>query len=557
MQIRTSHGTYWHLRDDGVVVHLATPDPQEFERVILDDGSWAIVAPNGRFVTAEVLSTPPILVANRDLSGPEAWEKYRPERRPDGAVALRADDGRGLYVRAVDTGDLHADDHPGPESWEHFTLEGEPGPEPGPGPGPGAVPFPILGRLRVEDGAWCDDTGPRLPVGSHAGDLLSQAVRDMRRAITLGVDPAASAGYLSTLFWLCLGYDARPGDYWYGREVHPWKQGWTAYQDTLAEVLYEIALRGMRVNVCGGDLKGLTNHQEDQLFDAVCSVLVSVEREAGPVAATFSIANEVLFTGDDDDQYPAELERLAARVRTRVPGLLVCLTSYAGIEEPDVLARYTSPGQPFVEIHSDRGGRWYDKTRHRWNDGYEIVPQVGRLLGRDLLVWLDSEPAGYGTRVSAIANWHELDAEGAPLATLAAVCGRGYPVFFSSHGVILDGPLDEMPGYTIIPRLVRRIESVMPDLHRFDLVHVHPRMGDRRAFDIPGFTDESETRVEQAVDRSTGRALGVVHGPESPTPITNLLGGRCTVIHPETAAESALSGPVSYRRGRLLLTEAV
>lgn len=353
---------------------------------------------------------------------------------------------------------------------------------------------PWLGAVRIEGRAFVSDGGPKLPVCLHLGDLIGHGLVRGVDAILPALDRAAGWGYHCVRSWFQLHLTS--GKWLRG----PTEDGWDPRRDPVrfVEILRAGVARGLKWNLAGGGIKGLTNADEDQLFDLLADAIGQV----GPEHIAQVVAlNESRDTGDADDNEPAELERLIDRVRRRHPSVLYALTAYTGIEDAAVTARYTRSWMRHSVVHGSRDGRAHDKIRHIFSWMYE------RGAGRDL-AWQD-EPFGVGRLVSAQSGHGELDAHVMQCAAAMAALSRQAWTFMSGPGVVYtDEPLEAMPGIAETPAILRALPQ---DLMRFaTLGHSGDSRRGTRLHAVRG--DRPNVREDYAI-ATDGRYLAIQYGP--------------------------------------------
>lgn len=363
-------------------------------------------------------------------------------------------------------------------------------------PTPGPHPDPLVGQLRVEGRAFRDDTGPRLPVLCHAGDLIGQAMRFGLAHVEPALDAIAAAGYHGLRSWI----NVEPHVWWANKPAPSWNllDDRAAFRDALRAG----AARGLRWHLASGGLANLGHARQREMFDGLADVI----GEMGPEhVALVETCNEARDTTDDGDETPAHLASLVARVHTRFPSILTALTAYTGTEERDVMQRYTPDAQRFAYVHGYRGGRAHDKLRHIFSFVYEVLArQNGDAWSREL-GW-QGEPFGPGRLVSAMDAHHELDAGVMGLAACMAAMSRQVWTFMSGPGVILhDEPLEQMPGFALTPALVRQLPQ---DLMTWPILG---HAGDsKRGLRI--HAARGDVRADYAIARD-GKFVEVTYGP--------------------------------------------
>ena len=358
----------------------------------------------------------------------------------------------------------------------------DPDPVPDPDPAPPVVTPGIQGTLRLAAGqaAYVDDTGPVLPVFCHLGDAFSRFTRNPSPVLYL-LDDIAEAGYHGVRFWTYL-----TGPYWAGREVDAGRQ-----PELLAAFGQALLERGLQAVVSQGDLWQADLGTLQRVKDAI--------RQAFPheAIAFCDAGNEVPNNGG------ASPTDCAAWI-SGLPGVLSLSTTQSE-EQADLIRWSRSPAQIFDE-HGYRGGHWWDKTRHMFNLAYEGAPDDRRL-------GIQSEPFGFGQRVSSTQNIHELTDDVMAFAAVVSLLARQAYVWFSGPGVISDESerLQDMPGFASVPRLAAQLPRDVMTYAR--LVHGGASQGGARVF---GVTDEhgaGTTRCDQAVDPASGRFVAAIYGP--------------------------------------------
>ncbi len=378
--------------------------------------------------------------------------------------------------------------------------------------------------MRIEAGAFVDDTGPRLPVLCHAGDLLALYYRDPAWAL-VELDAIASAGYLGVRTWTELS-----GEYWDGlrRSIGPEMPG---YVDAVRGFAGALRARGLRWLVSQGW----------RITPAIMRELAETLRDAGGLDVVCGVdgGNEAWHLPQNT---PEHLRACVDGFRSVLDVPIWSLTSPPG-EETAELDRYSGT---VYDVHGYRGGHVADKIRHAFSIAYE--GQTACRLG------IQSEPPGPGEMVSVTEHKGELDAEAMALLTAMHLMSRQMSVYFSSPGVSVRarGEFARMPGFREAPA----IASGLPiDLMRYQTL-THGGRADR----VLGATVQNGAlaRVDQAV-ADDGSFLGIAYAQRSGTyafPIER----RCeaTVYHPSTRevvetirpGQSTLS--LTFERGRII-----
>lgn len=518
--MRTWRDTYLCAEIDGrVVADRREAGPWETWTVESQpDGTIALRSDHGRYLCAELDGA---VIADREAIGP--WEQWAVEHHGD-RVALRSVHGRYLVVEP--DGTVRADrDAVGP--WE--LLEA-----PGLAPAGAAAADPLVGVLRADydRGTW-DDTGERLVVACHAGDLLSRATRNPE-VVRGHLDAIAAAGYHGVRTWTVLY-----GPYWSARtgEVAP---GLTReYWSHVASFAAELRARGLRWLVSQGDLMRWAPSTDGRR--AFMRELARTLEAAGSLQLVMGVdaGNETAWNGEADarrlaDALDAFLDVLHVPMRT--------LTSPAGEERAN---DYLQPGL-LRDIHSSRS-HWPTPARRVFNIGYEQKPEV---------YTIQSEGPGPGRHVSVMAE-RDVFLEPETMGVLAAchAIGKALYVYMSSPGVISDEPFDTYPAFRLVPRLFARLPR---DVQRWRTFHG----GEGRSFSpdrvlaVPD-DDRLDVRCDHAA-RGDQRVC-VVYGPPGTYTLRVVRDFVGDLIHPGTLETTPVEWragarvPLSFRRGRVLV----
>ena len=335
---------------------------------------------------------------------------------------------------------------------------------------------------------WADRRGAIIPRGCHFGEGLSHFLRHPVES-EVAHREIKTAGFDFVRFWFSLNLALRPDSFWAGRDLGLHQP---EYEEAARAYLTMLRRVRLRAQASGGDLKGVADAYENELYDTWARILGDAGHRETVIL--FEGLNEARDTGDPDDSTPAEIERLVNRVRRSNSMSLCALSAYSGTEDIAVLRAWTPAWMRFLLVHDYRGDHLTDKIRHAWTIGYEQG-----------LIW-HGEPAGVGPWVSSTDNKHELEAPGAmEVYVLAMAMSRGVPMYFSSPGVIFDRPFSSMPGFsTVCPAL-----DLLPrDVGSWDqLFHGGTSNRGRRIFSVvPG------SRAEHIIDSKTGRFAVLHHG---------------------------------------------
>ncbi len=374
---------------------------------------------------------------------------------------------------------------------------------------------PLIGPLRIEAGAFCDDTGSRLPVLCHAGDLLALYVRDPSWA-EVELDTIAATGYLGVRTWTWLD-----GPYWegLGRTITPEEAGYWGAVDRFAGAL---RVRGLRWLVSQGDM---LRYAWDRR--AFMHQLAETLRDAGGLQIVCGVdgGNESWKNGESD---PIRLREAVDAFRIVLDVPIWSLTSPSD-EKPADLDRYSGS---VYDVHGYRGDHVADKIRHAFSIPFEGKPACR--LG------IQSEPPGPGAieesgLVSSMGHWGEMDAEAMALLTAMHLMARQMSVYFSSPGVSCRerGEFSRQPGF----RESAVIASVLPpDLMRFQtLCHGGDSQRGRRVLCATG-KDDYLIRADHAI-HDDGRFVIIAYAATPGDWVVGLKierGCELTTIHPVT-----------------------
>lgn len=442
--LQSAHGRYLCAEPDGLVVaNRADAGPWESWRLVQVGTGVAFVSHHGLYLCAEG-GGGGVVVANREAAG--EWEVFRPSQPIGGDVS------------------------------------------------PVGHPDPLVGQLRVERGAYVDDTGPRLPVFLHLGDIIGHGLVRGVDAILPALDFAQRHGYHGIRSWFQLHLTT--GKWLRG----PTENGWNPLDNRqrFVEILAAAAARGLTWHIAGGGTKGLSEGRERELF----GLLAEVIGEVGPEHfALVEGVNEARDTAREAT--PAAVERSLAPVRARHPQILTGLSAYTGHEDRVLLEEWTPDWMPFYLVHGSRDGRAHDKIRHIFSLGYDGEGTPTRRLG-----W-QGEPWGPGRIVSAQSGHGEIDANVMVLGACMAAMARQAWVVMSGPGVVYtDEPLEAMPGLADVPGVVRTLPQ---DLMRFRVFsHSGPNKKGQRIHAVRD--DAKDVREDYAIDDS-GRFLAIRYGP--------------------------------------------
>ncbi len=392
-------------------------------------------------------------------------------------VGLRASDGRYLVAEGGGGGVVNAN-RSGVGPWETFRLHAAPGAR------LAAHPSPLMGRIRIENGVFRDDTGPVLPIFCHFGEAFSRYTRNPD-AVRRQLDQIAQAGYHGIRFWMAL-----TNPFWSGREV---SEAFTPdYWGKLRSFLRDLEARQLRAVISQGDIS------PRDIPDRVGHMrqLSDVLDQVGPdnTVAWIEGGNETWQNGEND---PRKLAQFMQLVENRHPNVLKTLSSPPG-ETPAELDAWSIDPADMFDVHGSRSGHYWDKIRHIFSIAYE-----GNLRRR--LGW-QGEPTGPGAAVSVTENKQELDDD--TLAGMAAMSlmARQAWCYMSGPGVLFDSPIDAQPGFFSVPKVRDALPRDVMGFQR--LIHGGQRWANERIFEVIG-----DTRCDHALS-DDGRFVVVIYGPQ-------------------------------------------
>lgn len=412
-------------------------------------------------------------------------------------------------------------------------------------------PFPLAGRLRLQGTLFVDDGGPVNPCFAHAGDLFALFVRDQPRAVS-ELDKTTTVGYHGLRVWTCLG-----GEYWESKDRHVGPDITPNYWALWAQFLQAVADRKLRLVVSQGDI-GMLAENASTLRDGVSDVRSGatptrrrefaqrLAKEAKAIDGTgflyafFDGGNEAWQTGEPD---PRKLSEFVQAYRDAGGTALLTLTSPPG-EETQELNAYSIPPADTYDVHTYRGGHWYDKRRHIFSIPYEGKPNKK--------VGIGSEGPGNGDLVSASDNKDELTHEAmACLAAMSFIARQAY-VWFSGEGVRIQAGLETQQGFEACPRIAQLLPK---DVMAFAVLHHSGTSWERERVLVP---PDDVVRIDGA-SHSDGRFAFVVDGPSGSHSLRVQRDFEGTLINPETGAATPVSGRAgqtlqwSWERGRVFV----
>ena len=381
---------------------------------------------------------------------------------PNGRVSLNLQDDGGMVLY-----------HDGAPVWQASDLRLEPVPEPTPPP-PSSQPLPkISGQLRCDSHSYLDDTGRRVPIFCHAGDLILQFVEartqgdeEKNARVHQAFLDIQRAGYSGLRSWWAICW-VKSHPFWQGRSLNP--------SDREHRRLIRECLRigaedyGLTWHIALGDALEVPRAEMDDAWIWMAGVV----SEHPHWFALVEGLNEAHGTGQSD---PREVKRWVNISREQNPEVLHVLSAAAGAngsENPEELKLWTPDNQRIWYVHGDRAGHWGDQTRHAFSVAYHEPP---RRLG-----W-SGEPPGinwgshqYVSVMEHPEEWTESPWRYAFYLAHVAMC-RQIPTYMCSHGVILEGRFRDAPGFGLAPRLISDLPN---DVHTYQhLIHGGERWQD-------------------------------------------------------------------------------
>lgn len=373
-------------------------------------------------------------------------------------------------------------------------------------PPTGRILRPIQGQLRISNGSFSDDTGPRLLTMCHAGDLAMRSSYDWDGAMR-ALDVVAGASYHGIRVWDRLRWGGTPGAKpgihgdW-GHEIvsaETWEGQMRAFLDACRS-------RQLVVHVAAGDLARLSTVGR-QHYLAIRALLT---RDYPTTIALNEWANEARDTAGGLDVQAALRDMMP--LRTLPP--LTALTAYTGHEDDALFRQWTPPPQAFTLAHVLRDGHWWDKLRHLFSLPYEM----GAKLGAPGRLWWHGEPWGPGKLVSVTENKHELTDAVMGMGAAQALVTGGTWTYFCSPGVVLgDERFEDHAGFANTPKVAAALEQFAADhgginWGKLTLTHGGLSQSARHAYEIAAGGEHA--RCDQAIDRDRGLVVATVYGPD-------------------------------------------
>ena len=364
---------------------------------------------------------------------------------------------------------------------------------------------PLQGQLGVDGMAFQDDTGRRVPLFCHAGDLLMLFVEGRTRedaSIEFRVHQAFADlrdhGYAGLRSWWSIRWSGQPHRYWGDRRLNP-------SDDTHRRLIAE-CLRigsedyGLQWHLALGSAEDVPAHQMTEAWHWMAEVVAAHPQWFALIEGL----NEAYHTGEPN---PDVVEKWVNICRKRNPTVLHALSAAAGAggsEEKDELAKWTPDWQQIYLVHASRDNNWGDQTRHVFSTGYKRGP---RRLG-----WSGEPPGmrwGPHQRVSGMPQAHEWTDRPWRYALYLAVTAmcRQMPTFMCSHGVWLEGRFRDAPAFGLAPRLISDLPS---DVMAYDeIFHGGETHKSRRVVEAP-----LHCRADH-VKKATGECVIAIY-PERP-----------------------------------------
>jgi hypothetical protein len=370
---------------------------------------------------------------------------------------------------------------------------------------------PLQGQLGVDGMAFQDDTGRRVPLFCHAGDLLMLFVEGRTRedaSIEFRVHQAFADlrdhGYAGLRSWWSIRWSGQPhrrartNSYWGNRRLNPSND---AHRRLIVECLRIGAEDyGLRWHLALGSAEDIPAQQMTEAWHWMAEVVAAHPQWFALIEGL----NEAYHTGEPD---PAVVEKWVNISRNRNPTVLHALSAAAGAgrsEEKHELAKWTPDWQQIYLVHASRDNNWGDQTRHVFSTGYK---RASRRLG-----WSGEPPGmrwGSHQRVSGMPQAHEWTDRPWRYALYLAVTAmcRQMPTFMCSHGVCLEGRFRDAPGFGLAPRL---ISDLPPDVMAYDeIFHGGETHKSRRVVEAP-----LHCRADH-VKKTTGECVIAIY-PERP-----------------------------------------
>jgi len=443
---------------DGVVmVNREGAGPwEQWTPIALDDGKFALKSHNGHFLCADADGE---CRANRDEIGP--WEQFAIEAR-GGSVCfkthhntyLQAPLGGGSGVKLV-----HAYGEQMPGEWEFFVAS-EAFWETMP-----IAKRPLVGRLRVQDKLFADDSGFRR-VHFCSWFPALRILRDDSEAFYRQLDAITTVGYQGIRVFLAVG----GWDSWEGRQVIPktftqWIytgnmlrtdqygpvcEAWPDYDDLLRELLQACKARKLRLHVTCGDMQIICPDENQEIdlhrrFARICA-----EEGGLDVVAVAETTNEFPINryGGDSPESIEQMGRLLEVWSETLPGVLTMMGAIPQNEEPESLEKASTHGDVCaVHVTRSPAAQCIKRTLGLvwWEGDYRAFPKP----------YWEGEPLGPGPD-----SFDRQDDPSILTATYAMMVLTGQAVnWFQGAAVLSNEPLESEWGFTELPPLFDAVLS--------------------------------------------------------------------------------------------------
>jgi len=364
--------------------------------------------------------------------------------------------------------------------------------------------------------AFRDDTGRRVPLFCHAGDLIMLFVegrerqdRALEQRVHHAFTDLRDHGYSGLRSWWSIRWSGQEHRYWGNRRLNPSND---THRQLIAECLRIGAEDyGLRWHLALGSAEDVPAQQMTDAWHWMAGVVAAHPQWFALVEGL----NEAYHTGEPN---PDVVEKWVNICRNRNPTVLHALSAAdgaGGSEEKDELAKWTPDWQQLYLVHASRANNWGDQTRHAFSTGYKRGP---RRLG-----W-SGEPPGMQwngfTRVSSMNHpeqWTNLPWRYALYLAQTAIA-RQMPTFMCSHGVWLEGRFRDAPGFDLAPRL---ISDLPPDVMAYDeIFHGGETHQSRRVIAAP-----AHCRADH-VKKATGECVMTVYPEDASVTDVDLIFSR-------------------------------
>jgi len=332
--------------------------------------------------------------------------------------------------------------------------------KPKPQPDASVCRRPLVGRLRVENKLFRDDTGYRRVFFCSWFPAL-RILRDNPAEFTRQLDAIVAAGYQGIRVFLAVGGWS---DFWDGREVAPiaftkWFftggnhlrsdrmgariEAWPDYDDLLRTLLRAVKARGLRLHVSTGDMQIIAGDPGVELALHRRLARICAEEGGTDVIALAGDTNEYPMNraGGDSPDSIAQMGRVLQVWRDAIPGVLTAQGAPLS-EEPAKLADASTHGEVCIS-HTTR-----DPFEMCLKRTLGLVYWEGNYRGFSKPFW-QGEPAGPGADSYAPVNE---PAKLVALYAMHALTGQA-SVRFQGAAVRARVPLETEWGFTELPAL--------------------------------------------------------------------------------------------------------